>query len=942
LRRFSVLEVWSMPDFRAYIREQLPPLKLSGAREAEIVDELAIEFEEQYERAIRCGLSPDEAWEEVKSRARRWDELAGELQSAVRDPQPEFPGPSAQSNAIVRFAGELRRDLRYAARHLSRSPVFAIMSVLMLALGIGANTAIFSLMNAILLRALPVSHPEQLFFFGKVQSEGNTSFLPHGSTEVFSYPFFREFRRRNQVFSEVAAIQSSFTKTHGRVAANRDLEQIDVDLVSGSYFHTLGVNTIVGRVFSDSDDATPGGHAVAIASYSWWQNRLAGARSLNDKTVTIGGTVYNIIGVAPPGFFGLTVGQSPSLWIPLAMQKQIDPDESALEENMFRFLHIIARVKPGVSRQQAQANTDLVFRQILRGYLGPRPLPQELSNIQHAFIELTGAATGRSQLRSLFTAPLQVLMTVVVLVLLIACANIANLLLARATARQQEIAIRLAVGAERKRLIRQLLAESALLGFVGAALGVAFAWGASQLLLVQISRGARQLAIHVTPDATVLGFTVAVTILTVLLFGTAPALRATGVDLARSLHAGRGASAGAIRNRLTRLLVVGQVAMSLMLLAGAGLFLRSLANLMNIDVGFDKQNVLRMMIDPSAAGYQPDERLTGLMQRIEERLDSLPGISAASFALSVFDGGGWSQTNVVAPGSQNYETENHVRVDLNVTGPRYFDVMRMPVVLGRALNERDKQTSRKVAVINQTMARTHFPGSSPLGRVFEIGEMDGSEWQNIEVVGVVKDAKYMEPEEKQMPAAFFPLAQHHAHFLYNLVVRYTGDASFVAPAVRKAISGLDPNLPVSDVRTLAEMVDDFTVNRRVIAQLSTFFGILAALLACIGIYGVMSYGVARRTNEFGIRMALGAGRNDVLWSVIRETLSLAVGGVAAGLILTLASGRFFQSLLFGIKAYDPMIISLAVPAMVVVAIVAGYLPARRATRIDPSVALRYQ
>jgi predicted permease len=927
-----------MPDFRQYVRQNLPPLRISGAREAEIVEELALEFQESYERALRSGLSDEEAWQEVRMHARSWPELGEELRSALGEHRVEPPESARRETMFARFGEELARDLRYAARQLLKSPGFTIIAVLMLALGIGANTAIFSLLNAILLRNLPVRQPEQLVFFGKAEVEGNTSFLPHGSTQAFSYPFFHEFRRRNDVFSEVGAIQSFLVASHGRIAGDANLEGMNVELVSGTYFNTLAVNAILGRAFSDADDQTPGAHPVAVANYSWWQNRFARDPSIAGKTVTIGTTVYTIIGVAPAEFFGVTVGRSPDLWIPLAMQKEISPDRNGLAENLFQSLHVIARLKLGVSQQQAQANTDLLFRQILHGYIGPQPSQKELSEIQHARIELTPAGTGRSRLRQQFSSPLKILMVVVVLVLLIACANVANLLLARATARQQEIAVRMSLGAARPRLIRQLLAESGLLGFVGAALGVVFAWCASRLLLAMVSTGHELVPISVAPDAGVLAFTVAVTIVTVFLFGTAPALRATGLDLAPSLGAGRGAISAVVRNRLVRGLVVGQVALSLVLLAGAGLFLRSLTNLMNVDVGFDKQNVLRMRMDPGAANYQRDARLNSMMRRVEERVGSLPGIQGASFALSVFDGGGWSQDDITVPG--RLKSERDPVVDLNVVGPRYFDVMKMPIVLGRALNLRDNEASRKVAVVNETMAATHFPGGSPLGRTFGVG--DDAEWQNIEVVGVVKDAKYMELEEKQMPAAFFPHSQHREKFLSNFVARYTGDPTLIVPAMRRGIGEIDADLPVSDVTTLAQMVDDFALNRRLVAQLSTFFGLLATLLACIGIYGVMSYGITRRTNEFGIRMALGAERRDVLWVVLRETLLLAIAGEAIGLTLALASGRLVESLLFGLKSYDPLAIGLATLAMIVVALFAGYLPARRATRIDPSVALRYE
>jgi predicted permease len=837
---------------------------------------------------------------------------------------------------IWRWLENAWHDLRLGARQLGKSPGFAAVAILTLALGIGANTAIFSLLNAVLLRTLPVPHPEELVLFGAARANGSTEDVPDGATTLFSYPFFREFRRSNHVFSDVGAVFSILFGAFGRVNGGPAMEKISVELVSGSYFTALDVRPVQGRLLNADDDETPGGHPFAVASYSWWQRRFSMNASAVGAKVAIGSTVYTIVGVAPPGFFGLTVGQAPDLWVPLTMEKEISPGWNGLPGNMFQSLHLVARRKHGVSEQQAQAETNLLFRRILRDYVGPEPANWKLEAIQRAHVDLTPAATGRSPLRAQFGLPLRVLMAIVALVLLIACANVANLLLARGAARRREIAVRMSIGAGRSRLIRQLLIESGLLGFIGALVGVALAWSATRLLM-GTSEGSDRIQISVTPDLAVLSFTFAVAIVTVMLFGAAPAVFATSLELAPALGGSRGVAAAAQRSLLSRCLVAGQVALSLVLLTGAGLFLRSLTNLMNIDTGFDKRNVLLLAFDPASAGYKREARLQSVMARMEERVGSLPGIHGASFALSVFDGGGWTD-DVTVPGQPPLRRD----VVHNVVGSQYLDVMKMRVVLGRALDASDTAASRKVAVINETMARTYFPGISPLGRTFTVSAGIGSpsEWQNLEVVGVVKDAKYFNLEEEQNAAAFYPHSQHLPLILNRFVVSYSGDLRSIVPDIRRAAAEIDPNLPVAETQTLIQHIDNAVLNKRVVAQLSAFFGGLAAFLACIGIYGVMSYGVARRTNEFGIRMALGAERGHVLWIVLGEAFWLGLAGVAIGLTLALASGRLVTSLLVGLEPYDPLSIGVAMAAMVLVALFAGYLPARRATRIDPMVALR--
>lgn len=827
------------------------------------------------------------------------------------------------------FRGDLFQDLRFGTRMLLQNAGSTTIAVLTLALGIGANTAIFSLLHAVLLRPLPVMKPQQLVLFGKGTWVGSQDTLPDRSWQLFSYPFYREFRKENRVFSDVAAIDSILFGSHGRVGQSTDFEKMNVELVSGSYFRTLGVTPALGRVLTDGDDRTPDAHPVAVASYSWWQRRFGRNPQAVGAPITIGSTVYTVVGVAPPGFFGVTVGQSPDLWIPLAMEKEISPGWNGLGQNLFQSLYLIARLQPGVSREGASAQTNLLFKQILHGYVGPKPSPKDLASIEHARIEWTSAVTGLSQIRLQFASPLKVLMAVVALVLLIACANVANLLLARGAARRRELAVRMSLGAGRSRLIRQLFLESGLLGLLGGMGGALLAWG------VMAFSQSQPIPIRVIPDAEVLGFTLLAALLTVFLFGTAPALYATRLSLAPALKEGRGVLGTTAHHRFSRALIIGQVALSLLLLAGAGLFLQSLRNLLHVDTGFDQRHVLVIGVDPSATGYQVDARLRRMMQQVEDRVGSLPGVQGASFVFSLFGGG--LTDPVTVPGRP--KSDRDPDVFQNIVGSNYLKVMRTPIVLGRDLSLRDHSGSRKVAVINETMARTYFPGGSPIGRTFSVG--NNPEWQNIEVVGVAKDGKYMSLKQRPMPAAFYPHSQH-GMFLYTLAAHYAGDPKLVIPEIRRTIHAIDPNLPVSDVTTLQRVVEDSVLNQRLVAQLSTIFALLAAFLSCVGIYGVVSYGVTRRTAEFGIRMALGAQRANVLRTVVSEILRSVLTGVALGIVLAIACGRFVQSQLFGLQSYDPLALCVALVIMIAISLGASYLPARRATQIDPMVALRYE
>ena len=898
-----------------------------NSMEAELDEELRAHVEQQAEKYVQAGMSPEAA-------ARRARLEFGGIEQVKEECRDSWG---------VRFISELGQDLRYGLRHLRRNPGFTVVAVLTLALGIGANTAIYSFIDVLILRMLPVRHPQALVLFGPGDQSGNSDNFPDSEMHLFSYPIYREIQQKNRVFSGVAAFGSSEAGLHGTVGASRELEAMKVELVSGTYFDVLGVNPFLGRVLTDADDQTLGGHPVAVISYGWWKSRFSRDPAILGKILTIGRTVYTIIGVTPSGFFGTTVGRSPDLWIPLQMHDLIDTGPHKIGDKFYRSLDIIARMKPGVTRSQAAANVNLVLKNILHEYAGSEPSREQLQDIRKAHITLYSAATGNSLLREGFSKPLWMLMAIVGLVLLIACANIANLLLARATARQREIAVRMAMGAGRMRLIRQLLTESALLAGAGGILGILFAEWACRFLLAVVSRTQHVLTLDVSLDTRLLAFTALVSLGCAILFGILPALRLTRVELTPALKEGRGAMLAHDRSTLGRALIISQVAVSLVLLVGAGLFVRSLVTLANVNAGFNKQGVLLFRVDPSATGYTDELRLANMYRQIEQRVDALPGVRASSFSIFAFhqgswDGSAWAKDYAAAPGSQH-------DASFNAVGSGYFAAMGLPILAGRDFGPQDTAASPRVAVINETMARRFFPGGSPIGKRFG---MTGPEHSNdIEVVGVVRDAKYYALDEAPEAFAYYPYSQYTPHwgsglYLREFEVRYSGNPQVVVPAVRRAMGEVNSNLPIGNVQTLADQVDASITIQRLVAELSAFFGLLAVFLACIGIYGLASYAVSRRANEIGIRMALGARRCDVLRLVVRQGFKLTLMGAAIGIAGALVLTRFLASLLYGVKPTDPLTFVAVSLILIAVALVACYIPARRAAKVDPMVALRYE
>ncbi len=846
----------------------------------------------------------------------------------------------------------LLQDLRYGFRMLAKNPGFTAVVVLSLALGIGANTAIFSLIDAVMLKMLPVKNPKQLVLlnwvskrwpeFIRAYSGGGCPDVPKVTLGCsFSYPAFEQIRSQNKVFSDVFAFTSA-----GRLnfSVNGQAGLAEGDLVSGTYFAALGLNPILGRPITASDDKR-GAKPVVVISFGYWQRRFGSDPSAIGKTAILHRVPFTIIGVAPPEYFGLQPGWPRDFWFPLAAQPQIEPPANQEEKSRFSrgdywWLKVMGRVKPGVNPEQANADLDVIFRQTLTAGPTPSPKPENLPRMY-----LTSGSKGLETLREMFSEPLLILMGIVGLVLLIACANVANLLLARAAARQREMAVRLALGAARRRLVRQLLTESVLLALLGGAAGLLVAVWGSHLLIGMMYAGGEQISLNIHLNLRVLVFTALVSMLTGILFGMAPAFQSTHVNLTPALKASAGSlgtvqPTSRLRVGLGKVLVVAQVAISLLLLIGAGLFVRTLVKLETLDIGFDRRNILLFWVHPSESGFQ-GVRLASFYNQILARVGSLPGVLSATTSNMALVSGSYSMSDLSIKGYAPQPKEEMSAYTLHV-GPNFFETMSIPLVLGRTIRAQDAETSSNVAVVNESFARHYFPKQDPIGRRFRW--RDGKKGPDIEIVGVVRDAAYADLRKQHEPIVYVPLSLEAADAWGEMVfeVRTAADPKAMIPILRRVVDETDPNIPLFGVKTQSEQIDEILSQEWLFARLSSFFGALALLLACVGLYGVMSYAVLRRTNEIGIRIVLGAEREQVLWMVLRESLLLIAVGIAIGLPIALAATRFISSQLYGLKATDPSTIAAATMVLAAVAAFAGYIPARRATKVDPMVALRYE
>jgi predicted permease len=816
-----------------------------------------------------------------------------------------------------KWLDDFERDTRYALRALRRSPAFAMVAILSLAFGIGANTAIFSLADAVLFRPLPVAEPERLMQVRGVQTRG--------VRQVFSYPIYRDFRDRNQVFESTAAamagtmpepvsLEISGTPHHMHVRAT---------VVTGNFFSTLGVKAALGRTFTIDDDRVPGGHPVAVISHRFWKQALAGAATALGTHILHNGVSYVIVGVAREGFTGISSNDDPDVWMPLMMAETVMLQPGVLEARGSSSLYVFGRLKGGVAPEAASGDMARVFADIQRTH----PEDSEPRG------EAVSMARGVQALRERFERPLLVLLGVVGLLLLIACANLAALLVARASARRSEIAVRLSLGASRGRLTRQLLTESLLLAGLGAAAGLALS-NVAVSGLVELVTTNRRLPIVFTLDYRVLLFTATVTGLAVLAFGLFPSLHAARLPLSDAMRTGARAAA---RLAGGRLLIVSQMALALFLLIGAGLFIRSLGNLRQLETGFARANVISVMTDPRVAYGNDPQKFLPLYRDLPARLRLLPGVEAASFSDVSFFSGNSSRGNIAYEGYAQGVPRSEYPFKLRISPP-FPETVGLSLVAGRTFTDADNRDTGRVALVSESIARRYYGSTDAAGRRLCFSDRFAPDCA-IAIVGVVKDVVYSSLRESSPNTVYVPVLQD-PRVRGDLLVRTAEDPILMMPRVLDEVRRFNPEIRVVRTTTLDRLVDESIVQDRLLATLSAWFAGVALLLATIGLYGLTSYGVRRRTNEIGIRMALGASNSVVQWLILREVLALTIGGAIIGIPATIAASRFIRSLLFDITPTDGVTIAVATVTLMVVAALAGAAPARRAMKVDPVAALR--
>jgi predicted permease len=829
---------------------------------------------------------------------------------------------------------QLLADTVYALRAFRKAPVFTVVAVLSLALGIGANTAIFTLIDQLILRLLPVRSPEQIVILaGRGRHYGGNN-----GRNALSYPMYQDLRDRNQVFSTMMCRYS----LNFAVGVDSQTEVVSAELVSGNYFPLLGTRAAAGRLFTASDDLRSGAHPYAVISYNWWKTRFAGDPRIVGQTLRVNNFPITVVGVAQPGFEGMEPGLPAALFIPVTMAANLRPGFTEMYERRQRWVNVYGRLKPDVTIERAQAGLQPLFHQIIEdevklpGFRNATPYDKE--QFLRMSIEAMPGSQGNTNLRRQYEKPLWVLMGVVGLVLLIACANLASLLTARATARQKEIAIRLAIGSSRGRMIRQLLTESVLLSAIGGAVGLVLAVLMVKGLLAFLPTKLMGYGIASSPDWRMLAFTFALSLATGIGFGLVPALQSTRPNIAPTLKDQAGnIMGGGAQVMFRKVLVAAQVMLSLLLLIGAGLFTRSLANLHSLDPGFQTSHLVQFAVNPRGIGYDQPRSLA-FYRRLDERLRRIPGVRSATFAqMPLLTGNEWDNWLTIDSYPRKGEPPD---VHMNRITGSYFETLGIPIVQGRTFTAKDDYGAPKVAIVNATFARKYFGDGVAVGHRFGMGSDPGTP-TDIEIVGVVGDTRY-EGLRDEIPPEAYLCSYQWSLFGNEVYVRTEGDPANSIASIRAAVREIEPAIPITFLMPFEQQLEDSLVTERMIATLSGVFGVLATVLAIIGLYGVMAYMVTRRSREIGIRMALGAQSGNVVWLVMREVLLLVTAGVVVGLPAALALSRLVRAQLYGVQPNDPVAVALSTLLLATVALLAGYVPARRAAGYDPVRVLRYE
>jgi predicted permease len=897
-------------------------------------DEIAFHLAMREKKNLEAGIDAEEA----RYAARRALGNLGQLKEACRDMW-----------TFASLEGFLQ-DIRFGARKLRKSPGFTIVAVVTLALGIGANTAIFSLIHTVMLKSLPVASPSELYRVG----QGNECCAVdgfQGNFGIFSNPLYKQVRDSTPDFSTLAAFGAGLDYLNVRRAGSAAAAEPFVgEFVSGNYFETFGLNAYAGRLISEPDDK-PNALPVAVISYRAWREHFSLDPGVIGGSFLINGSQATVVGVSPPEFFGETLRRDPpDFWVPLATEPALRRGSSLLPQSDIHWLYLIGRLNSGVNTSKLSARITVEVQQWLSTYA---QIPEQFrSEIPKQRVTLTPAGGGVARMRAAYSDGLRLLAIASGLVLLIACANVANLLLVQGTAQRSQTAMRVALGAPRSRLIRLALAEGVLLGLLGGAAGLSVAYAGTRIILSLAFRGAHYVPIQTAPSLPVLGFAALLSLLTSIIFAAAPAWINAKAGAGEVLHgAHRSVHQGSSFSQKS--LVVLQVALSLVLLAGAGLLAESLRNLEGQQFGFETDGRLIVKVDPVLAGYSAD-RLEELYRLLKERLRQIPAVQSVSFSLySPMADMNWSGGITIEGRARSANPDDWDGASWLRVSSDYFETIGTPLIRGRFIDERDTPGSRHVAVINETFARKYFPNSDPLGKHF--GSGDASHSADYEIVGIVGDAKYEDARDNAWPTYFRPLlqiekfkdeadqsAENRSNWIHDIELRVQGRPQNIEPLVRQTLAGIDSNIPVLDVVTFSEQVSRNFNQERLIARLASLFGVLALALACIGLYGVLAYNVARRTQEIGIRMALGAARFGILQMVLREALILASIGALIGIPSALGANLLLSTMLFGLKATNLLILSMVTVLLLVVAMAAACLPARKASAVDPLVALRHE